>query len=138
MDTFCQSPATTNTQEENVNVVLTGERLNNLDTLAETLKGLTINNSGYYNSDKNDAEGDPARYPKVANHNSEGKKRKVADTSNRKFQQTLLINWTLPIITMKIDHQIENKVATSRASTIKLVTPRTTEVITNAARGNAQ
>ena len=56
MDTFCQSPVTTNTQEENTNAILINERRNNSDTLAETLKGLTIdstiNDSEYYNSDK--------------------------------------------------------------------------------------
>ena len=46
MDTFCQSPATTNTQGDNANA---SEGLNHLDELSETLKGLTlhskINNS---------------------------------------------------------------------------------------------
>ena len=81
MDTFCQSPITTYTQGENAKAVLTSERLNNLDTLAETLKGLTINDSGYYNSDENDAEGDTKRYPKLSTHTSDGNK-KVTDTAN--------------------------------------------------------
>ena len=63
MDTFCQSPVTTNTQGENVNTIFTNERRNTLDMLAETLKGLTldltINDSVYYNSDEDDAESDP-------------------------------------------------------------------------------
>ena len=53
MDNFCQSPVTTNTEGENANAILTSERRNNQDVLAETLKGLTIdstmNNSAYYN-----------------------------------------------------------------------------------------
>ena len=77
MDSFCQSPVTTNTQEENANAILTSERLNNLDVLAETLKGLTISNAGYYNSDKNDAVGNPESNPKVATHNSYRKKEKL-------------------------------------------------------------
>ena len=36
-----------NTQEENENEILTSERLNNLDTLVDILKGSTINNAGY-------------------------------------------------------------------------------------------
>ena len=45
-----------NTQGENENVILTRERLNNSDALVEILKGLTINNAGYYDSDENDAK----------------------------------------------------------------------------------
>ena len=81
MDTLCQSPVTTNTQGENVNA---SERRNNLNALAETLKGLTIgstiNDSEYSNSDKDYAEGDPKSDSLVATHTSDGKKRKVTDT----------------------------------------------------------
>ena len=42
MYTFCQSPVTTNTQEENANTIFTSGRRNTLDMLAETLKGLTL------------------------------------------------------------------------------------------------
>ena len=89
MDTFCQSPITTNTQGENANAVLTSERLNNLDALEETLKYLKINDAGYYNSDKNDAEGDPKSNPKLATHTNDRKKIKVKDidTTNGKFPQ---------------------------------------------------
>ena len=55
-----------------------------MDALAETLKGLiidsTINDAGYYNSDENDAEGDPKSDPKVATQISDRKKIKVTDT----------------------------------------------------------
>ena len=60
-DTFCQS---TVTQED----ILTGESQNNSDGLAETVKGLTINEAGYYISDKNYAEGNPKSDPKVATY----------------------------------------------------------------------
>ena len=46
MDNFCQTPVTTNTQGEDENAILTSERLNNVDSLAETSKGLIINNAG--------------------------------------------------------------------------------------------
>ena len=85
-----QTTATHNTQGKNKNVIMTSERLNNSDALAETLKGLTINDAGFYESDsanKNDAKGDPASNPKVATHTSKGKKRKVTDTSNGDLQQ---------------------------------------------------
>ena len=84
MNTFCQSSVTTNTQGDNKNAILTSERLNNLDALAETLKVLTtdstINDSAYYNSDKNDAEGDSKSDTLVATYTSDRKKRKVTDT----------------------------------------------------------
>ena len=64
MDTFCQSLVTHNTQGDIENVILTSERIYNSGVLAEMLKGLKINDTGYYNSDKNDAEGDPAKQSK--------------------------------------------------------------------------
>ena len=45
VDTFSQ---TSNTQRENSNAILTSEKLDKSDALAETSKELTINNSGYY------------------------------------------------------------------------------------------
>ena len=63
----------------------------------------------------------------VATHTSDGKK--VTDTSNKHLQQNLLINQTLLIITTPIDPQIDDMVATSRASTIKLAMPHMTEFI---------
>ena len=77
MDTFWQSTITTITQGENANEVLTSERINNSDALVKTLKMLTINDTGYYNSEKNDAEGDPESNPKVATHTSYRKKIKL-------------------------------------------------------------
>ena len=53
MDTFYWSPVMTNTQGENSHTVLTSERRNNLDLMAETIKRLTlkstINGSVCYN-----------------------------------------------------------------------------------------
>ena len=63
-DTFCQTPVTPNTKVENENMILTSERLNNSGVLAETLKGLTIIDSGYYESDENDAKDDPVKKSK--------------------------------------------------------------------------
>ena len=85
MDTFCQSPVTNNKQRENSNAILTSERRNNSDVLAETLTGLklnsTINDAGYYNSDEYYAEGDPKIDPLVATRTSDRKKRKATDTA---------------------------------------------------------
>ena len=138
MDNFCQSPVTTNTQGENANEILTSERMNNLDALAETLKLLTINDAGYYNSDANDAEGDPTSDPKSDTHTSDGKKRKVTDTSNVNLQHKLLINRTLPIITTTIYPQIPDSIATCVGTPHACVAPPTKPVIADAARISAQ
>ena len=133
MDTFSQ---TSNTQRENKNTILTSEKRDKSDTLAETLKGLTINNAGYYESDSvnaNGAKGDPASDPKISNHTSDVNKIKVTDTSNGDLQQKLLSNRTLPIITTTIDPWIDDRVETCAASPHRLATPQTTEVVTDAA-----
>ena len=68
MDTFCQSPVTTNLQRKNANIP--NERRIASDILSETLKEFKrftlhskINNSAYYNSDEDDAESAPKIYP---------------------------------------------------------------------------
>ena len=101
---------------------------------------MTINDAGYYNSDENDAEGNATSHLKIATHNSDRKKIKVTDTDTRNInlQQKLLINRTLLIITIPMDPRIENKVATYRASTVKIATPRTTKVITDTAHINVR
>ena len=79
VDTFSQTHVTSNTQGENENKILTSEKRNKSDALADTFKGLTINDAGYYESgseNENDAEGDPASDMKVATHTIDGKKRK--------------------------------------------------------------
>ena len=138
MDTFCQPPITPNTQGENANAILTSERLNNPDALAETLPGLTINHAGYYNSEKNDVEGNPEKYLKLATHTSDGKKRKFTDTSNGNLQQKLLINRTLPIITMTIDPRIPDRVSTCGGTPRVHTTTNKKEVITDAAHSSAR
>ena len=83
---FSQTPTTPNTQGDNENKILTSEKQNNSDVLAETLKWLTINDTEYYESDsanEDEAKRDPASNPKVATHTSNGKKRKATDTSKR-------------------------------------------------------
>ena len=49
--TFSQTPFMPNTQRYNENTILTIEKRNNSDALSETLKGLTINNAVYYESE---------------------------------------------------------------------------------------
>ena len=123
MDTFCQSPATTSTQRKNENVP--NERRISSDILSETIKifkgftlRATINNSGCYNSDEDDAEIDPKSDQLLATNTSDGKKRKVTDndTTNRNSPQKLLINLTIPVITLPIDPPIADGFAASRGT----------------------
>ena len=60
----------------------------------------TINDYAYYDSEGNYAESDPNSNPKVANHTSDGKKRKVADTdtTNRNSPRKLFIKRLIPEI----------------------------------------
>ena len=131
VDNFSQ---TSNTQREKKNTILTSEKRDKSDALEKTLKGLTINDAGYYESDSanaNDTKIDPASNPEIATQTSDIKKRKVTDTRNRDFQQKLLSNRTLTIITATIDPRIDDMVATCGASPHKLATPQMTEVITD-------
>ena len=90
--------------------------------LAETLKGLTlystINDTAYYNSDKDDTESDQKRDPLVATHTSDGNKIKVTDTdtTNGISPQKLLINRTLPVIILLIDRRILDGIAAGRGT----------------------
>ena len=114
-DTFCQTPITPNTQGENKNTILTREKRSNSDAPAETLKGLKISDAGYNESESDNtkhAKGDPASDSKIAIHTSDGKKRKVTDTSNGYFQQELLSNRTPLIITTVVEPRIEDMAVT--------------------------
>ena len=137
-DNFSQA---SNTQRENENAILKREKLDKLDALAETLKGLTINDAIYDESDSsnaNDAKGDTASEPKIVTHTSDRKKRKFTDNSNGDSQQKLLSNRTLTIITMAMDPQIDNNIATFSQTPHTIVTHLTKEVITDAAHRSAQ
>ena len=143
MDTFCQSPVTTNTQGKNENKILTNERRNTLDILAETLKGLTlhskINDSVYYNLDEDESESDPKRDPLVATHTSDGKKRKFTDndTTNGNYPQKLLINRLIPVIILTIELTIADGVAAVRGTAHARHTIALKVIITNTVRSGA-
>ena len=137
-DIFSQ---TSNIQREDANTIWTSEKLDKSYALAEMLKGLIIYVSGYYWSDSanaNDAKGDPASDPKTGTHTSDNKKRKVTDTSNGDLQQKLLSNWTLPIITMEMDTQIDNMITTCSENPHTIAMPLMKEVIMDAARRSAR
>ena len=110
-------------------MILESDKLDKSDALEATLKGLTINDDEYYESDSanaNDAKGNPASDPKIATHISGRKKRKVIDTINRYLQQKLLSNRTLPIITTTMDPGMGDRAVTCRASPHNFVSPQTT------------
>ena len=108
--------------------------------LAETLTRLTINDAGYYEPDSsnvNCAKGNPTSDVNMDTHTTDGKNRKITDTSKGDLQQTLLSNRTYSIITTTIDPQIDNMVANYGASLHKLATPQTMEVTLDATHRSA-
>ena len=110
-------------------MILKSDKLDKSDALEEMLKGLTINDAEYYESDSantNDAKCNPASDPKIATHISDGKKRKVMGTSNGDLQQKLLSNRTLQIITTTMDPWIGDRVGTCGASPHNFAIPQMT------------
>ena len=80
-DTFSHA---SNTKRENGNAIFTSENIDKSDELVDTVKKLTINNSGYYESNTvtaNGAQGDLTPH-----------------TSNINVQQKLLSYQTIPIL----------------------------------------
>ena len=102
------------------------------------MKVSTINNAGRYNLDKNDAEGDPKMNPNVATYTSDGKKRKVVDTTDVNFLQNLLSNRMLPVITTIIKLRIPDGVVPCVGNLHARATTTLKGVITDAARSSAQ
>ena len=119
---------------------MTSDKLDKSDDLAERLNGLIIKNAGYYVSDSanaNDEKGDHTSNPETATHTSDGKKRKVTDTSNGILQQKSLSNRTLLIVTTMMDPRIGDRISTCGVTPNTLVSPTTKEVITDAACSSA-
>ena len=105
MDTFCQSPARTNTQRYITN--MTNKSKIYLNILAETIKGFkgltlksTINDSEYYNSEEDVAKSNPKSDPLVSTHTSGRNERRITDTDNNKGNSPhkLLTNREIPAI----------------------------------------
>ena len=120
---------------------MTNEKINGSDALAEALKGFTIKDAKYSESDSANekyAKSDTASDPKVNTHTSHGKKIKVTDTSNKNLQQQLLINQTLLIITTTIESRINDKVETCGRTPHALAIPTTKGIITDAAHRSTQ
>ena len=131
MDTFYQSPVTTNTQGKNSNAIFTSERRNTLDTLTEALKVLTLDstiNNYAYKSD-----------PLVATHTSDEKKGKFSDTdtTNVNYPQRLLINRTLPMIIPPIDPRIADGVTAGRGTEHARQTIASKVIVTAVVRSGA-
>ena len=89
MDTFIQSPVTTNTPRKKTKVP--NERRIYSESLSETIKRFnrltlksTINDYADYHSDKNEAKSDLKSDQVVATHTSDGNERKVTDTETIK------------------------------------------------------
>ena len=105
---------TYNKQRENANAILTSEKLDKSDDLADTLKDLTINDAEYYVSKSataNDAKGDPASDLKTITHTNDGKV-KFADNSNGILKQKLLSKRTLHVVVLTMNPRIGNRIVT--------------------------
>ena len=108
-------------------MIYTIEKLDKSDKLAETLKGLTINDSEYYVSNSattNHAKGDPASDPKIVIHTSDGIVN-VTNTSNRILQHKLFSNRTLPVVVPTMDPRIDDRIAMIGGASKTLSTPST-------------
>ena len=99
---------------------------------------MTINDAGYYNLDKNDAEDNQKSAPKVDTHTSDEKERKVTETTNRNPPQKLLSNRTLPIITTLIDPWIPDGIETCGGTPHVRPTPTSKVVITDVTRSSVR
>ena len=149
MDTvFNQYPITTNTQEDISN--LTNKRQIYLKILAEMIKEFngmtiqsTINESLYYDSQKDDAKSDPKINSLVGTHISDRNKRKITDndTTNRNFPYKLLTDREIPAIiqgvTPPVNQTTADGVTTSRGSLHAERAVLQKEIFTGARRSNA-
>ena len=149
MDTFCQSPVTTNIQRNIASVP--NERQMLSEILAETIKGFkrltlqsTIKDSAYYNSEDDDAESNPKSNQVVATHTSDGKKRKFADadTTNRNSAHKLLIKRIIPeivpVIMAPIGPTNRDGVASSGGTLHAHCTIISKDIVADAARSAAR
>ena len=145
MDNFCQSPVTTNIQGNIAN--FPNERRISSDIMRETIKGFKgltidsiINNSAYYHSEEDEAEGDPNSDPKVATHTSERRKRKFTDTettnvnSLHKLLINRLITEIIPFATSPIDKKTADDAAGSGETLHARCTILSKEIVMDAAR----
>ena len=99
IDTFIQTPVTTNTPREKTDVA--NERQIYSESLTETLKGFnrltlqsTINNSAFDHSNKNVTKSEPKSDQLIPTHTNDGKKRKITDADTIKVNspQKILTN----------------------------------------------
>ena len=88
MGTFSHA---SNTWRENTNDIFTSGKLDKSDDLVDAVNIVTINNAKYYESNTettSDAQGNLTRNLETVIH-----------TSNRSFEQNLLSNRTIPVLT---------------------------------------
>ena len=110
VDTFSHAY---NTLRDNANTIFTSEKLDKLYKLADELKGLTINNAKYYESDTvtaSDAQSDPKLNLKTLTHTSNGNA-KFMHTNNRNYEPKLLSNWTTHVVVLTMNPRIYQRIA---------------------------
>ena len=99
------------------------------------MKYLKINDAKYYISETvtvSDAQGDPRCDSKTATHTRNGKE-KVKNTSNENFEQKLLSNWNLLIVTLTMNPRIDPKIVPIVTAPQTLLTSKTNKVVVDVA-----
>ena len=148
-ETFIQSPVTTNTPRKKIDVP-NGGRIS-LESLTETTKGFnrltlqpTINDSSYYNSDKDDAKSNPKRNQVVGTDTSDGNERKVTatDTTKGNSAHKLITNQKIPAVILAVIPPVNQTnadgVATSGSNLHAVHAVLHKDVVTGAARRAAR
>ena len=105
--------------------------------MVEAVKNLKINHAKYYESNTvtvSDSQGDLTRNPEAVTHTSNGNET-VAHTSNGIFEQKILSNRTIPVVVLKMNPRIGQRIDTIVVSLQTLLTPTTKKVVADAALG---
>ena len=107
--------------------------------MVDVVKNLKINDDGYYESNSattSDEQGDLTRNPDTFTCTNNGNET-VTHTSNRYFEQTILGNQTILVVSPTMNPRIYQGIASILFLPQTLLTPATNEVVTDAASGGA-
>ena len=110
-----------------------------MDELIDTVKKLTINDAKYYESNTattSDAHSDITCNPEKFTHTSNGNET-VTHTSNGNFEQQLLSNRTIPVLTLVMNLGIDQGTAPIILAPQTLLMTETKEVVADTEFGGA-
>ena len=107
--------------------------------MVDAVNKLTINDSKYYESNKStaiDTQGDLTRNMEIVTHTSNANET-VTDTSNGKFEQKILSDRTIPVVVLKMNPRIDQRIAPIVMEPHTILTPAAKKVVANTASGVA-